>query len=167
MLPTKLVLALDTVERCFILRHFKFWWLWLSWQGGRFKYRRSVVEIDRPVRAVLLNWAIPSILFVYFWNFQKNITNFTKINVKKCPSSRWYWDLNLRTWVPFITTRLELPPIESILLKWAILGLLFVHFWRFSNKHYKFYNKLIWKNVHPVSGAGIQTHNLLIMSLLL
>ena len=25
----------------------------------------------------------------------------------------------------------------------------------------------MWKNVHPVSGAGIQTHNLLIMSLLL
>ena len=31
----------------------------------------------------------------------------------------------------------------------------------------KFYNKLMWKNVNPVSGAGIQNHDLLIMSLLL
>ena len=37
----------------------------------------------------------------------------------------------------------------------------------FSNKHYLFYNKLMWKNVYLVSGAGIWTHNLLILSLLL
>ena len=37
----------------------------------------------------------------------------------------------------------------------------------FSNtQHYKFYNKYIWKNVHPVYSAGIRTHNLQIMSLL-
>ena len=34
----------------------------------------------------------------------------------------------------------------------------------FSNKQYKFYKKLMWKNVHPVSGTEIWTHNLLIMS---
>ena len=37
----------------------------------------------------------------------------------------------------------------------------------FSNKQLKFYNKLMWKNVHLVSAARIRTHNLLIMSLLL
>ena len=35
----------------------------------------------------------------------------------------------------------------------------------FSNKHYNFYNKYMWKNVHPVYGAGIRTHNIWNMSL--
>ena len=30
----------------------------------------------------------------------------------------------------------------------------------FSNKQYNFYNKYMSKNIHPVYGAGIQTHNL-------
>ena len=31
----------------------------------------------------------------------------------------------------------------------------------FSNKHhYNFFNKCMWKNVHPVYGTGIRTHNL-------
>ena len=33
-----------------------------------------------------------------------------------------------------------------------------------SNKQYKFYNKSMWKNAHPVFSAGIQTHNLLNIS---
>ena len=33
-----------------------------------------------------------------------------------------------------------------------------------SNKQYNFYNKSMWKYVHPVFGAGIQTHNLSNMS---
>ena len=37
----------------------------------------------------------------------------------------------------------------------------------FSNKHYNFYNKYLWKNVHPVYIAGIQTHDLKNMNLLL
>ena len=36
----------------------------------------------------------------------------------------------------------------------------------FSNQNYNFYNILMWKNVHPVSGAGIQTHNLSNVTLL-
>ena len=35
----------------------------------------------------------------------------------------------------------------------------------FSNKQYNFYNKYMWKNVHPVYGAGIWTHNLQNVSL--
>ena len=36
----------------------------------------------------------------------------------------------------------------------------------FSNKyHYNFYNRYMWKNVHPVYGAGIQTHDLRNVSL--
>ena len=31
---------------------------------------------------------------------------------------------------------------------------------RTSKKQYKFYNKSMWKNVHPVYSAGIRTHNL-------
>ena len=34
----------------------------------------------------------------------------------------------------------------------------------FSNKQYNFYNKSMWKNVHPVYSTGIWTHNLLNMS---
>ena len=33
-----------------------------------------------------------------------------------------------------------------------------------SNKQSNFYNKSMWKNVHPVYSAAIQTHNLLNMS---
>ena len=35
----------------------------------------------------------------------------------------------------------------------------------FSNKHYIFYNKYMWKNVHPVYSTGIRTHDLQDMSL--
>ena len=34
----------------------------------------------------------------------------------------------------------------------------------FSKQQFNFYNKSMWKNVHPVLGAGIQTHNLPNMS---
>ena len=44
---------------------------------------------------------------------------------------------------------------------WANPGLFFRLFTVFSKKHYNFYNV---KNVHPVYGAGIWTHNLLNMS---
>ena len=44
---------------------------------------------------------------------------------------------------------------------------LFHLFLVFSNKHhYNFYNKLMWKNVRPVYSAGIWTHDLQNMSLL-
>ena len=36
----------------------------------------------------------------------------------------------------------------------------FVYLSVFSNKQYNFFNKLMWKNVHPVYGAGIRNHNL-------
>ena len=52
-------------------------------------------------------------------------------------------------------------------LKWTNSGLFYRLFSVFSNKHqYKFYNKLMWKTVHPVYGAGIRTYNLRNMSLL-
>ena len=35
----------------------------------------------------------------------------------------------------------------------------------FSNKHYNYYNKYMWKNVHLVYGARIRTHDLWNMSL--
>ena len=34
-----------------------------------------------------------------------------------------------------------------------------------SKHHYNFYNKYMWKNVHPVYGAGIRTHDLWNVSL--
>ena len=34
----------------------------------------------------------------------------------------------------------------------------------FSNKQYNFYNKSMWKNVHPVYSAEIWTHDLSNMS---
>ena len=37
----------------------------------------------------------------------------------------------------------------------------------FSSKQYNFYNKSMWKNINPVYGAGIRTHDLQFMSLLL
>ena len=52
-------------------------------------------------------------------------------------------------------------------LKWAILDLFFFYFRSFAYKHQNsFYNKLMWKNVHPVYGAGIRTHDLQIACLI-
>ena len=42
---------------------------------------------------------------------------------------------------------------------------LFRLFLVFSNKHYNFYNKYMWKIIHPVYGAGIQTYDLQNVSL--
>ena len=54
----------------------------------------------------------------------------------------------------------------NVFKKTDIFGLFFVYFWSFSNKqtNIQFYNKLLWKNVYPVYGAGIWTHNLQNMS---
>ena len=43
---------------------------------------------------------------------------------------------------------------------------LFIYFRSFSSKHHNLNNKLMWKNVHPVYGAGIQTNDIQSMSLL-
>ena len=50
--------------------------------------------------------------------------------------------------------------------KFAILGLFDRLFTVFSNEHCNFLQQYNVKNVHPVSGAGIRTHNLFDMSLL-
>ena len=50
-------------------------------------------------------------------------------------------------------------------LKWANPGLFYCLFSVFSNKHLIFYNKYMWKNVHPVYGAGIQAYDLWNVSL--
>ena len=55
--------------------------------------------------------------------------------------------------------------ISYFLKKCAILGL-FSFIFVFSNKHYNFYSKYMWNNVHPVYSAGIQTHDLQEMSFL-
>ena len=46
---------------------------------------------------------------------------------------------------------------KVVLLKNGPYRAIFLIFSVFSNKQYNLYNKLMWKNVHPVSGAGIQT----------
>ena len=63
------------------------------------------------------------------------------------------------------TTSLEILLIEGTrvkvsFLKWAIPYLFFVIFRLFKQTSRHFYNKLIWKNVHPVYGAGIRTQPL-------
>ena len=55
---------------------------------------------------------------------------------------------------------------DSVIFLWANPGLFYCLFLVFSNKPYYNYNKYIWKNVHPVYGAGIWTHALHNMSLL-
>ena len=61
----------------------------------------------------------------------------------------------------------QLPVCEFFFKKWSSPASFIVYFWAFSNKHhYNFYSKLMWKNVHPVYGAGIRTHDLQNRSLL-
>ena len=50
-------------------------------------------------------------------------------------------------------------------LKWAIRGIFFVYF-RLFKQMLQFLQQYDVKNVHPVSGAGILSHNLLNASLL-
>ena len=48
-------------------------------------------------------------------------------------------------------------------LKWANPGLFFIYFWSFQTNN-TFLQQINVKNVHPVYGAGIQTHYLSDMS---
>ena len=50
--------------------------------------------------------------------------------------------------------------------KWAISASFIVYFRPFQTNINIFYNNVMWKNVHPVSGAGIRTHDILYVSLL-
>ena len=61
----------------------------------------------------------------------------------------------------------EISSFESTLFfkKWTILGL-FIIIFVFSNTHYNFLQPINVKNLLPVYGAGIQTHNLCNMTLL-
>ena len=54
---------------------------------------------------------------------------------------------------------------QSFFKKWAILGLFFVYF-RLFKQTLQFLQQINVKNVHPVYGAGIRTHDLWNMSLL-
>ena len=54
---------------------------------------------------------------------------------------------------------------KKVYKNWANPSLFFCLFSVFSNKQYNFYNKYMWKNVHPVYGAGIWTHDLQNVSL--
>ena len=47
-----------------------------------------------------------------------------------------------------------------IFKKWANTGLFFVYFRSFQTNNTNFFNKYMWKNVHPVYGARIQTYDL-------
>ena len=47
---------------------------------------------NKPIK----NGPSPASFIVYFWSFQTNITIFTTIYVKKCPSSIRYRDSNPR-----------------------------------------------------------------------
>ena len=54
---------------------------------------------------------------------------------------------------------------DVFLKKWAIVDLFYDLFSLFSNKQYNFLQYNV-KNAHPVSGAGIRTHDHLYVSLL-
>ena len=54
--------------------------------------------------------------------------------------------------------------LNFFLKKWANPGLFFVYFRSFQVNQYNFYNKSMRKNVYPVYGTGIRTHDLLNMS---
>ena len=72
--------------------------------------------------------------------------------------------------ITFLLRRFEFKShldLQFFFKKWANPGLFNCLFSVFSNKHhYKIYNQLIVKNVHPVYSAAIRTHDLWNMSLL-
>ena len=48
---------------------------------------------------------------------------------------------------------------KNIFFKWDNPGL-FLFIISLCNQTFEFYNKSMWKNVHPVYGTGIRTHDL-------
>ena len=109
---------------------------------------------------------------------------------------KWVWTLPLARLLPFAVERLHVGDLHAIvwgpralvipvkaireqeklwmLLSWSAflkkmgqtqpLFRLFSVF--FKQTSIQFYNKLMWKNVHPVYGTGIRTHDLQNVSLL-
>ena len=77
---------------------------------GALKQKEMNLRISPTVKQVfkIKKWATPGLFFVYFWSFQINInTILQQINVTKCPSSIWRWDLN--PW----PSKFESPPITT------------------------------------------------------
>ena len=102
-----------------------------------------------------------------------------KRNLERRLVSSWLAHLKWKT--NFCKTRFE--PVSGPHMKYSHHSLLsgnnssffskngpssasFLFIFVFSNKHYNAYNKNMWKIVHPVYSAGIQTHNHRNMSLL-
>ena len=60
------------------------------------------------LQEIFLKWAIPGLFFVYFCLLMQTLQFLQQINMKKCPTSMWRWDLNpwpLKHESPLITTR--------------------------------------------------------------
>ena len=46
------------------------------------------------LQEIFLKWAIPGLFFVYFCLLMQTLQFLQQINMKKCPTSMWRWDLN-------------------------------------------------------------------------
>ena len=116
-----------------------------------------------------------------FGLFKQTIQFLIHINVKNVMSIQYmvlgFEPTTFRTWVYFLNIRDAINghilPIRDVnteinlskkeccfYFKMGNPRPLFNLFSVFFKRHYNFYNKFMWKNVHPVYGTGIQTHNL-------
>ena len=68
----------------------------------------------------------------------------------QCNKIHHFWSLTFQN--------IEFAP--SCFFKWVIRGLFYFRPFQ-TNKPFILHTKIMWKNVHPVSSAGIRTHNLL------
>ena len=88
---------------------------WLDSNHGSLVWEVTVLPTAQA-HHVFKNGPSSATFIVYFRSFQTNITIFTTIYVKKCPSCIRYWDSNpwpLGHESPPITTRPGLPPSST------------------------------------------------------
>ena len=79
------------------------------------------------------------------------------------------WRIMQKNWCRKIVLLIESSSTYLVVNVFSKMGPslpLFYFIFVFSKKHYIFYNKYRWRNIHPVYTAGIQTHDLQDMSLL-
>ena len=95
-------------------------------------------------------------ILILFWPI---ICCWTKFNCCKWPNIE---QKNLTIWSPACRPRDK--TLTAIYLKNGQTPASFCLFLVFSNKQYNICKKSMQKNVHPVKGTGIRTHNLLNMS---
>ena len=122
-----------------------------------------------PSKAFLGLWMNSFRRQCQFRNFSKRRNRWKNVGERKsifCSTNLFSQNCWKDTINELFNCRPPLPASNMIIFQLAIPDLFFIYILLFPNNCYHFNNKLMLTNVHPVSGAGIWTHDLQNMSLI-